>query len=83
MMMSIFKDSGYYLGVYVYTNLLKSWRSIMEKLDWYFVEELSNLESLTLVKCCGVVLSVIKEHSFVSFIGKLKLIVVSDSTGTL
>ena len=40
----------------------------MEKLDWYFVEELSSLEALTLVKCCGVVLSIIKEPNFISFI---------------
>ena len=55
----------------------------MEKLDWYFVEELSSLEALTLVKCCGVVLSIIKEPNFISFISTWPLIIVSDSTGTL
>lgn len=55
----------------------------MEKLDWHFIEGLNSLESMTLVKCCGVVLSVNKGHNFLTFISNIVSSLVSDSTGVV
>ena len=46
----------------------------MDKVDSHLIQELSILEPMTLVRCCGVVLSLTKEHNFFSFVCKISLI---------